>query len=171
MVKNRIDAKILIEEFRRQFNEVRPHSSLAQLTPIQFKRSISTNYPGKAILKVKMVWSDESRQVSGIRTKLTILGNQKPTDLKQGTFPLKSRRIPACPYRFPTTPTTRSKQYRRTLPIRRSMNGFCQGLRGAPEHLFDALALYALEYARRGSHREVNLLRESSWGAIPAALQ
>ncbi len=26
--KNRIDAKILIEEFRRQFNEVRPHSSL-----------------------------------------------------------------------------------------------------------------------------------------------
>jgi putative transposase len=30
--KNRIDAKILIEEFRRQFNEVRPHSSLGQLT-------------------------------------------------------------------------------------------------------------------------------------------
>jgi putative transposase len=26
--KNRIDAKILIEDFRRQFNEVRPHSSL-----------------------------------------------------------------------------------------------------------------------------------------------
>jgi putative transposase len=47
--KNRIDAKILIEEFRRQFNEVRPHSSLAQLTPIQFKRSISTNYLEKAI--------------------------------------------------------------------------------------------------------------------------
>jgi putative transposase len=47
--KNRIDAKILIEEFRRQFNEVRPHSSLAQLTPVQFKRSISTTYPEKAI--------------------------------------------------------------------------------------------------------------------------
>jgi putative transposase len=47
--KNRIDAKILIEEFRRQFNEVRPHSSLSQLTPVQFKRSISTNYPEKAI--------------------------------------------------------------------------------------------------------------------------
>jgi putative transposase len=30
--KNRIDAKILIEEFRRQSNEVRPHSSLGQLT-------------------------------------------------------------------------------------------------------------------------------------------
>ena len=47
--KNRIDAKIMIEEFRRQFNEIRPHSSLAQLTPAQFKRSISTNYPEKAI--------------------------------------------------------------------------------------------------------------------------
>jgi putative transposase len=47
--KNRIDAKILIEEFRRQFNEVRPHSSLAQLTPAQFKKSISTNNPEKAV--------------------------------------------------------------------------------------------------------------------------
>jgi putative transposase len=47
--KNRIDAKILIEEFRRQFNEVRPHSSLEQLTPAQFKKSISTNHPEKAI--------------------------------------------------------------------------------------------------------------------------
>lgn len=35
--KNRIDAKILIEEFRREYNEVRPHSSLGQLTPHQFK--------------------------------------------------------------------------------------------------------------------------------------
>ena len=47
--KNRIDAKIMIEEFRRQFNEIRPHSSLAQLTPVQFKRSISINYPETAI--------------------------------------------------------------------------------------------------------------------------
>ena len=35
---NRIDAKILIEEFRRQYNEVRPHSSLGQLTPAEFNR-------------------------------------------------------------------------------------------------------------------------------------
>jgi putative transposase len=47
--KNRIDAKILIEEFRRQFNEVRPHSSLEQLTPAQFKKTISTINPEKAI--------------------------------------------------------------------------------------------------------------------------
>lgn len=28
-LKNRIDAKILIEEFRQQFNEVRPHSRVS----------------------------------------------------------------------------------------------------------------------------------------------
>ena len=43
--KNRIDAKILIEEFRREFNEVRPHSSLGQLTPAEFKRKLSTTNP------------------------------------------------------------------------------------------------------------------------------
>jgi putative transposase len=41
--KNRIDAKILIEEFRRQYNEVRPHSSLDQLTPAEFKRTTVNN--------------------------------------------------------------------------------------------------------------------------------
>jgi putative transposase len=47
--KNRIDAKILIEEFRRQFNEVRPHSSLGQLTPAEFKLKLSTMSPPPAI--------------------------------------------------------------------------------------------------------------------------
>ena len=46
--KNRIDAKILIEEFRRQFNEVRPHSSLGQLTPLEFKRKLSQSAPATA---------------------------------------------------------------------------------------------------------------------------
>jgi transposase InsO family protein len=40
--KNRIDAKIVIENFRRQYNEVRPHSSLGQLTPAEFKRQLGT---------------------------------------------------------------------------------------------------------------------------------
>jgi putative transposase len=40
--KNRIDAKILIENFRREYNEIRPHSSLGQLTPLQFKQTLST---------------------------------------------------------------------------------------------------------------------------------
>lgn len=47
--KNRIDAKILIEEFRREFNEVRPHSSLGQLTPAEFKQALSTTTPERAI--------------------------------------------------------------------------------------------------------------------------
>lgn len=47
--KNRIDAKILIEEFRREFNEIRPHSSLGQLTPAEFKQKLSTTVPDKAI--------------------------------------------------------------------------------------------------------------------------
>jgi len=40
--KSRVDAKILIEDFRREYNEIRPHSSLRQLTPLQFKKSLST---------------------------------------------------------------------------------------------------------------------------------
>jgi putative transposase len=49
--KNRIDARILIEQYRREYNEVRPHSSLANLTPIEFKRSLSTNRPEGAIFQ------------------------------------------------------------------------------------------------------------------------
>ena len=40
--RNRIDAKIVIEQFPRQFNEVRPHSSLGQLTPAEFKQQLSS---------------------------------------------------------------------------------------------------------------------------------
>ena len=48
--RNRFDAKIVIEEFRRQFNEVRPHSSLEQLTPLEFKQKLSsTKEPEAAI--------------------------------------------------------------------------------------------------------------------------
>ena len=47
--KNRIDAKFLIEEFRRQFNEIRPHSSLGSLTPAELKRRLSISNPETAI--------------------------------------------------------------------------------------------------------------------------
>ena len=48
--RNRIDAKIVIEQYRRHYNEVRPHSSLGQLTPAEFKQQLSsTNNPEKAI--------------------------------------------------------------------------------------------------------------------------
>jgi putative transposase len=38
--KNRIDAKILIEDWRQLFNAVRPHSSLDYQTPAEFARSL-----------------------------------------------------------------------------------------------------------------------------------
>lgn len=47
--KNRIDAKMMIEDFRRQYNEVRPHSSLGKLTPAEFKQTLVTTTPEMAI--------------------------------------------------------------------------------------------------------------------------
>ncbi len=35
--RNRTDAKVSIEEWRRHYNEVRPHSSLGYLTPAECK--------------------------------------------------------------------------------------------------------------------------------------
>ena len=37
--RNRVDARVSIEQWRRHYNEVRPHSSLAYLTPAEFKAS------------------------------------------------------------------------------------------------------------------------------------
>ena len=49
--KNRIDAKFLIEDFRREFNEVRPHSSLGQLTPAEYKLKLSQLSPTAVLSK------------------------------------------------------------------------------------------------------------------------
>jgi hypothetical protein len=35
--RNRVEAKVGIEEWRRHYNEIRPHSSLGYLTPLEFK--------------------------------------------------------------------------------------------------------------------------------------
>jgi putative transposase len=48
--RNRIDAKIVIETYRRHYNAVRPHSSLAMLTPNEFKQKLlSTTTPSEAV--------------------------------------------------------------------------------------------------------------------------
>jgi putative transposase len=47
--KNRIDAKVAIEDWRRLYNEVRPHSSLENLTPVEYARRISTRSPEEAV--------------------------------------------------------------------------------------------------------------------------
>src|SRR5258708_584638 len=49
-IRNRIDAKIVIEQCRRRDNEVSPHSILGQLTPAEFKQQLSvTTNPESAI--------------------------------------------------------------------------------------------------------------------------
>lgn len=35
--RNRADARVRIEQWRRHYNDVRPHSSLGYLTPMEFK--------------------------------------------------------------------------------------------------------------------------------------
>jgi putative transposase len=42
---NRMDAKIFIENWRRHYNEIRPHSSLGNLTPSEFKQQLSQQCP------------------------------------------------------------------------------------------------------------------------------
>jgi putative transposase len=46
--RNRVEAKIVIEGWRRHYNEVRPHSSLMYETPSEFKRKRSSTMPAAA---------------------------------------------------------------------------------------------------------------------------
>jgi putative transposase len=41
--RNRLEAKIVIEDWRKHYNDVRPHSSLNYQTPNEFKLSLSSN--------------------------------------------------------------------------------------------------------------------------------
>ena len=42
-------AKVVIETWRRQYNEVRPHSSPEELTPIEFKTRYYSTNPGAVL--------------------------------------------------------------------------------------------------------------------------
>jgi putative transposase len=48
--KNRIDAKVAIDDWRKMYNGVRPHSSLNNLTPLEYVERISTKAPDLAVL-------------------------------------------------------------------------------------------------------------------------
>ena|SRR5688572_23615834 len=50
--RNRTDAKIVIEAWRRHYNEIRPHSSLDDLTPAEFKKLSSSTRSETAIVQV-----------------------------------------------------------------------------------------------------------------------
>ena len=41
--RNRIEAKVVIEDWRRHYNEVRPHSSLDDETPEAFSKKVPTD--------------------------------------------------------------------------------------------------------------------------------
>lgn len=44
--RNRVDAKVGIEQWRRHYNDVRPHSSLGYLTPLEFKSTRAADRDG-----------------------------------------------------------------------------------------------------------------------------
>jgi putative transposase len=52
--RSRAEAKVVIETWRRHYNHVRPHSSLKDLTPIEFKASYDSANQG-AVLQLRMV--------------------------------------------------------------------------------------------------------------------
>lgn len=50
--RNRIEAKVVIESWRHEYNTVRPHSSLGYQTPFEFKKSLTTTQPDGAIFQI-----------------------------------------------------------------------------------------------------------------------
>jgi putative transposase len=53
--KNRTEARAVIEGWRREYNEERPHSSLGQLTPTEFARQQTSKILGRAIFQNDLV--------------------------------------------------------------------------------------------------------------------
>lgn len=44
--RSRLEARVIIEQWRRHYNEVRPHSSLAYRTPVEFRHHFNSLQPG-----------------------------------------------------------------------------------------------------------------------------
>ena len=60
--RNRIDAKVGIEAWRRHYNEVRPHSSLGYLTPFEFKVTCAARFTeGRALATPARADQEERR--------------------------------------------------------------------------------------------------------------
>jgi putative transposase len=53
--RNRIEARIVIEDWRRHYNEVRPHSSLGYLTPLLMAQQLSNCLSTSAIPQTPLV--------------------------------------------------------------------------------------------------------------------
>ena len=61
--RNRVEAKVSIEAWRRHYNEVRPHSSLGGLTPLEFKaQHLGTLNGGRSpALPARADWKNEEQ--------------------------------------------------------------------------------------------------------------
>ncbi|MGF6756768.1 putative transposase [Paraburkholderia sp. GAS42] len=49
--RSRAEAKVVIEQWRRHYNSIRPHSSLAYLTPDEFKQQYCSTEATEAVLQ------------------------------------------------------------------------------------------------------------------------
>ncbi|EIF54504.1 transposase B, partial [Burkholderia pseudomallei 1026a] len=49
--RTRTEAKVVIEQWRRHYNAIRPHSSLAYLTPDEFKQRYCSTEATEAVLQ------------------------------------------------------------------------------------------------------------------------
>src|SRR5215207_1599342 len=65
--RSRPEAMAVIESWRQHYNDVRPHSSLGQRTPTEFKESMQRrNEESQAITQERFSsnhWSEETRQI------------------------------------------------------------------------------------------------------------
>lgn len=48
-LRSRVEARVIIEQWRRHYNEVRPHSSLDYRTPVEFRQHHHFLQPGAAL--------------------------------------------------------------------------------------------------------------------------
>ena len=63
--RNRLDAKVGIEQWRRHYNDVRPHMSLGDLTPAEFKATLCGQFHGGALAGSagsRLTWKKEEHE-------------------------------------------------------------------------------------------------------------
>jgi putative transposase len=80
--RSRIEAKVVIEQWRRHYNEVRPHSSLGYLTPTEFVAKINAvseeaTGQGAAVVGASAPWPVASRPEHGQNHQQPGAGNSR----------------------------------------------------------------------------------------------
>jgi putative transposase len=71
--RNRVDARVGIEQWRRHYNEVRPHSSLGYLTPLEFKGTrVATISQGRSPAAPARADQEEQERRAEILTSTTM---------------------------------------------------------------------------------------------------